>query len=257
MRRNARKALSKPAGARDPGGFSRPGRRVELTRSGRRTDVVVDGVPYSTFHPDRPWSGYAWDAIAAAAAWCPRRGTALLLGAGAGTVLTLIRRIRPDLGLVAIEMDEAMVAVGREQGSLDAPGTEIIVGDGLEYLARTRRRFDLVLDDMFAPGAGGLARPVEDEEAHLRRIAARLSPRGVAATNVTTDGDPPELEATVRRAHAAVFRHGLRLSPPKGWNAILASSRVALDPARLSALAAGSDPDDRAGLGAVRVRRLG
>lgn len=232
------------------------GGRIDLARTGRRTDVVVDGIPYSTFHPDRPWSGYAWDAIAAAAAWLRRpEPSVLLLGAGAGTVLVLLRRLLPDASLLAVELDPRIIALGRERCELDACGAEILEGDAVEHLARTRRKFDLILDDMFAPTKSGLGRPVADEEAHLRRIASRLSPGGVAATNVTTDGDPPELERTVAAAYAAVFPHRLRLSPRRGYNAIYAGSMAPLPTGRLRERAEKADPVDRDGLLSVRARK--
>ena len=232
------------------------GARIGLERAGRRTDVVVDGIPYSTFHPDRPWSGYAWDAIAAAAAWVREpKPSVLLLGAGAGTVLVLLRRLLPHAELLAVELDPRMVELGRERGGIVESGAEIVVGDAVQHLAKMRRRFDLVLDDMFAPTSAGLGRPVADEEAHLRRIAARLRPGGVAATNVTTDGDPPGLERTVAAAYREVFGHRLRLSPRRGYNAIHAGSAAPLPSGRLKERADELGADDREGLLSVRVRK--
>lgn len=230
--------------------------RIELERSGRRVDVTVDGIPYSTFHPDRPWSGYAWDALAAAAVLCDQPApSVLLLGAGAGTVLVLLRRILPGASLMAVELDPRMIELGRERGGLDASGAEIVVGDALAFLAGTRRTFDVILDDLFAPCASGLRRPVADEAAHLGVIARRLRPGGVAATNSTTDGDPPGLERAIAAAHREVFRHRVRLAPPRGYNAIHAGSAAPLRPARLREAAARLPAEDARGLSAVRPRR--
>lgn len=241
------------AGAIGPGGS---GRSIELARSGRRTDIVVDGIPYSTHHPDRPWSGYAWDAIAASAAWIEApRPDVLLLGAGAGTVLVLLRRLLPGASLVAIELDPRMIALGRERGGVAQADAEVLEGDALEFLARTRRKFDLILDDMFAPTAAGLGRPVADELAHLRRIASRLAKGGIAATNVTTDGDPPGLERTVAAAYRATFPHRLSLAPRRGYNLVHAGSASPLPPARLRERAEAADPVDREGLLSVRARK--
>jgi hypothetical protein len=128
------------------------------------------------------------------------------------------------------------------------------VGDALDVLAATRRRWDLILDDLYAPCAAGLRRPVGDETEHLRRIASRLAPGGVAATNATTDGDPPGLTQAVARAYAEVFRHRARLDPPKGYNSIHAGSAVPLPLARLREAAAALPADDARGLLRVRPR---
>jgi spermidine synthase len=239
----------RPAGRRLDG-------RIDVSRSGRRLDLLVDGISYSTFHPDRPWSGYVWDALAVASLLpATREPEVLLLGGGAATALLLLRRLRPDAKLLAIELDERVAELARERFDLDRIGVDMVVDDGLEFLARSRRRFDLILDDMYAPSAAGLRRPVEDETAHLRRIAARLDPAGVAATNSTTDEDPPGLERALREAYRAVFDHRVLLRPRLGYNVVIAGSRVAL---RTGGIRSGLDhlmADDRAGVTAVRVRR--
>jgi spermidine synthase len=228
---------------------------LDVSRDGRRIDLLVDGISYSTWHPDQPWSGYVWDALAATVllrAWTAPR--VLLLGAGAGTVLLLVKRLRPDARLLAVERDARVLRVARERFGLGEIDAEIVEDDGLEFLARTRRRFDLVIDDMFSPGRKGLERPVADEAAHLARIAARLDTRGVAATNSTTDGDPPDLERALGEAHRGTFAHRVRLAPRLGWNVVLAGSDAPLDPKALREKAASLLPLDRAGLEAVRVR---
>ena len=108
---------------------------------------------------------------------------------------------------------------------------------------------------MYAPSPAGLRRPVEDETVHLRRIATRLEPAGVAATNSTTDEDPPGLERSLRTAYRAVFDHRVLLRPRLGYNVVIAGSRVAL---RTGGIRSGLDSlpsADRAGVAAVRVRR--
>jgi spermidine synthase len=231
--------------------------RIEVERAGRRLDLVVDGIPYSTFHPDDPWSGYVWDPLAASILLVrAKRPKVLLLGCGAGTVLVLLRRVVPEAELLAVEIEPRVVALARERFGLDALGAELVVGDGLDFVRRTRRRFDLVIDDMFAPGKDGLARPVEDELAHLGTLARCLSPQGVAATNSTTDDDPPGLQKSLRDAYRATFAHRAVLTPRLGWNVVLVGSRARLDVPRLRARADVLPVVDRAGVRAVRAHKF-
>ena len=106
----------------------------------------------------------------------------------------LMRRLRPKARLTTVEIDRRVLRLARRRFDLDAREAEILEGDGLEFLARTRRRFDLVIDDMFGAGPKGLERPVLDETAHLKLITRRLNWAGVAVTNSTSDDDPPDLE---------------------------------------------------------------
>ena len=243
---------------RSPSSEPGPGAgRIDLSRAGRRVDLVVDGVPYSTFHPDKPWSGYVWDALAATGLLVePREPSILLLGGGGGTVLLLLRRLLPDAVLTAVELDPRVIDLARERFDLDRVGAEIIIDDGLEFLAKTRRRFDLVLDDMYAPGPNGLRRPVPDERFHLARMVARLAPNGVAATNSTTDDDPPGLERRLRVAYRAVLSHVGELRPRLGYNVVIAGSQSPLRFDAYRARVAALGTVDAQGIGGVRTARL-
>jgi spermidine synthase len=232
------------------------GAKIELGKDGEHWELLVDGVAYSSFHPDRPWSGYVWDALAATVLLVPAAGPrVLLLGCGGGTVLQLVRRLRPDAQLTAVELDPKVLRFARRRFALEEWGAEVIEGDGVEFLARTRRRFDLVVDDMYAPGPAGLVRPVDGEEAHLRRVAARLRPGGVAVTNATSDDDPPGLELAVREAHHAVFAHRVAIEPRLGDNLVFASSRRRMDGKAVRRPAGVTEPADLDGLAGLRLRK--
>lgn len=232
------------------------GAKIELGRDGEHWELLVDGVAYSSFHPERPWSGYVWDALAATVLLVPALAPkVLLLGCGGGTVLQLVKRLRPDSRLTAVELDPKVLRFARRRFALEDWGAEVVEGDGVEFLARSRRRYDLVVDDMYGPGPKGLVRPVADEEAHLGRVAARLAPGGVAVTNATSDDDPPGLELAVREAHHAVFAHRMVIDPPLGDNRVFAGSRRRMDGRAIRKPRTVEDPADLDGLAGLRLRR--
>lgn len=238
---------SSPAGARP---------RVELQRSRDQVELTVDGIAYSVFGDEAPWSGYVWDALAGALLLHPSPAPRiLLLGCGGGTVLILARHLRPEATLVAVELEPFMLAHGRQHG-LEATGAEIHEGDGVEFLRRTRRSFDVIVDDMFAPRAGGLERPVADEAEHLGRARARLAPGGFVVSNATTDDDPPGLELTLESAHVASFAHVVSLDPPRGLNRVFVGCDRPLDRARWEAERRELDPRDGRAVGNLLLRSL-
>jgi spermidine synthase len=244
------------AARRDAAAYARGG-RVALGWDGNRLELLVGGISYSSYDPDDPWTGYVWDAMAAVALLAQRpKPSVLLLGCAAGTTLMLLRRLVPRARLTALDLDADVLALARAKFDLDAAGAEVIAADGPAFLARTRRRFDVILDDMYAPDGDGVRRPVADERAHLELVASRLTPGGIAATNATTDDDPPGLQEALRRAYRQVFRHRVRLGPRLGYNVVLAGSTRRSDSGRLRQVAAELPPDERAGLLAIRVRRF-
>jgi spermidine synthase len=236
---------------------SRPRRaRIELGRDGEHLELLIDGISYSTWHHESPWSGYVWDAIGGAVLLRPGPAPkVLLLGCGAGTALAIIRRLKPEARLQAVEIEARVLELARREFSLDELGADIRLGDGLAFLAATRRRYDVIIDDMFGPGEDGLVRPVEDETAHLHRIRDRLAPGGLALTNSTSDDDPPGLEGAVRRAYLEVFPECCAVLPKLGSNVVLAGSDEPLLRDALRSPAARDSPADFDGLRSLRVRK--
>jgi predicted membrane-bound spermidine synthase len=254
-KRRVASVAPREASGRQPARRGDPG-EPRLGRDGEHLELLVGGISYSSFHPERPWTGYVWDALAACVLLAPFAAPrVLLLGAGAGTVLQLMRRLRPRAELLAVELDARVIALARQRFRLDATRADVVQGDALAHLQRTRRRFHVLLDDMYGPAAGGLARPVADEEAHLRLLASRLLPDGVAATNVTTDDDPPGLLRCVRRAYAAVFPHRLEVRPPRGHNLVVVGSFAPLRPAAVRGGLAALPDHDREGVRRLALRR--
>jgi 16S rRNA (guanine966-N2)-methyltransferase len=104
--------------------------------------------------------------------------------------------------VVMVEHDrrvaEGLRATARDLG---AAAAEVVVGDALDYLARTRERFDLAFVD--PPYASGLAGPA------LAALPARLAP----GARVYVEGDhPPERPAlwrVLREGRAGAVRYAL------------------------------------------------
>jgi 16S rRNA (guanine966-N2)-methyltransferase len=104
--------------------------------------------------------------------------------------------------VVMVERDrrvaEGLRAMAQELG---ATAAEIVVGDALDYLARTRERFDLAFVD--PPYASGLTAPA------LAALPALLAP----GARVYIEGDrPPEAAAPwklLREARAGAVRYAL------------------------------------------------
>ena len=237
-----------------PAGRHRP--RVAVARVAGRLELQVDGVAYSVFDSDGPWSGYVWDALAASVLLHPEPAPrVLMLGCAGGTVLALVRRLRPRARLTAVELEPGMIAVARERFGLDDHGAEVIEADGVAWVDRTRRRFDVIVDDMYAAGRRGLQRPVGDEEDWLARVASRLAPGGIAVTNATTDDDPPGLAVAVRDAHRAVFADVVSLEPRLGMNVVFAGRGEPFDLPAFDEAAAPLPDVDVAAVRDLLVRR--
>jgi spermidine synthase len=199
-----------------------------VVRGGRRT-LRIDGSFASTWQPGRTTTGSVWDGIAAGLLALPprRRRDVLLLGLGGGSAARVVRAVAPRARIVGVEIDPAVVRAARRWFELDALGIEVVIDDAAAYLARTRRRFDAVLEDVFMGEARRLRKPPGFPLPALDHVRRTLRPGGVAVCNTLDES------AAVRAALAARFRRLVRVEIDEYDNRIFVASDGRLSAARL------------------------
>ena len=147
--------------------------------------VVTSGDTCFTFSAD---AGIAaplpYEAAARAVLLVPsREPRVLILGYGLGAMGSRIAHLRPDATIHGVEQNADYVRVASERAS---EPTVIYNDDALGFLERTRRRFDLVIDDCFALENGTVKRPDELWPV-AGLVARRLAADGLAVQNVLPD----------------------------------------------------------------------
>src|SRR5262249_26459224 len=137
--------------------------RVE-NRDGRKALVVGNYVQSVAVEEDHPFD--VWDAF------IPRKRLpwrALILGAGGGTIATLLTRRCGPIRIVAIERDPDVARLAREEfGLAHLNNVELIEADAFTWIETCEEHFDLICVDMYVAGEiahGTLATPF------LRQIA--------------------------------------------------------------------------------------
>jgi hypothetical protein len=184
---------------------------LEVVSGPGGTRLLAHGVLYAdnSIRPSRtptPWL------LLAAAPWTNRSGrpadeTGLaigLLGFGTGTVARLIRRVDPTISLVGVEPDRAVRRLAGRHFGTGALKVSLVPTDARTFLGEDGMRFDALIDDIYAPREGRLARPLDTAglPAFARR---RLKPGGVYAVNLISPGGAVERE-TIDSARSA-YRH--------------------------------------------------
>ena len=200
-----------PRGGYAPATVPQPDRiphlRIEHTR--RAKFLFVDGSCASVWRHGSETTGATWDLLAAPVALLPagRPSRVLLLGVGGGTVIRILRALRPDADIVAVDLDAEVLAVARREFGLDALGATIVRGDAqrlLRELPRSRR-FDLIIDDIYEGCREGMRKP-RGWDATLRRALARLSPGGLLISNALDTRDARALAEILPRP-AVILEH--------------------------------------------------
>jgi spermidine synthase len=208
--------------------------RVRVVKRGRRRELRVDGTFASSWRPGEATTGSVWDALALPILALPpvRRRRALVLGLGGGSAARLLRALAPTIEIVGVEYDAEVLRAARRHFDLDALGVEVVRGDAREYLASSRRRFDLVIDDVFVGRGPEVHKPDWLPEPGLARAAARLASGGLLVSN--TLDEHREVAGWLRPRFPAVVR--IRIEDYD--NRVLVAGPAGLDARRLRAAAA-------------------
>src|SRR5437870_104998 len=112
---------------------------VQIGEDAGRAALLVDGVVQSISPEDGLVNGGYWAAMVPAVR--PRR--ALILGLGGGTLARLLQaRWGPDVKIVGVDDDVAIVETARAAGWLALPGLETVFADAFQFVATCRERFD-------------------------------------------------------------------------------------------------------------------
>jgi len=151
------------------------------------------------------------------AAW-PR--SVLLIGLGAASLTKFVYRHVPGARLETVEIDPEVVMTAWQVFALpqESRRFRIEIGDGHEYVAKARKRYDLILVDGFDAKvrAGDL-----DSPAFYGNCRARLNPGGMMATNlISRRGRPAASIDRIRRA----FDDRVLALPPIEANTIAIAS---------------------------------
>ncbi|MEG0919887.1 MAG: polyamine aminopropyltransferase [Comamonas sp.] len=169
---------------------------------------------------------------------------ALIIGGGDGGAAEELLK-HPSIERVVIaELDVQVVEAARlhlkqvHRGALDDPRVEVRIGDGLQLLADTNERFDLVLMDLTDPDTPAETLYTPQALASMKRV---LAPGGAVVQHLGSPVFHPkqvaQLAASLRQVFAHVHCYGLYI-PLYGayWGLAVASD--SLQPAALTAATA-------------------
>ena len=194
--------------------------RIEVWGSGQEVDFRVAGATHATWHRDRFLTGMAWDAITAGVLL---RGAGpaeslLMMGLGGGTALRQIRHLLPKVKITALELDQGMIALARKFMHLDDLNIEIIPGDAYAWMLRNKRRYDVIVDDVYGSGEIDVSRPTVYTQELATALQRSLAPKGVFAANLLTGPGHRKMQSAFRQFFRATFPIVRHVVPRHSWN---------------------------------------
>ena len=232
---------------------------LELWQSALATEFRVAGAVHALHHHRRFLTGLAWDLIAASALLRPAGPpkSVLMLGLAGGTAFRTLRHLLPGCALTAVDIDPGIVALARKHMALDDLGIEVIIADAYRWLAANRRRFDVVIDDIYLAGRTDVFRPMAWDPRLVARLRRAVAPGGLLAVNLLTGPGHRSMQSLTRRELRSVFPVLRSLRAPEAMNEVLvAGDDVATGSALAGFTKQFADRADRRHWREIRVRRL-
>lgn len=196
---------------------------VEVWKSTASCEFRVAGAIHAWWHRDRFLTGLAWDNLAAATLLRPEGPprSILMLGLAGGTTLRILRHLLPDAEITAIDIDPEIVELAREHMALDEVGTEIHIADAYRWVRKTKRRFDVVIDDCYLAGSNDVFRPERDPAALIEALRPRIAPGGLLLANLVTGPGHRRLQSRMRAAFRRAFTEVRSVTTPDSLNETL------------------------------------
>jgi spermidine synthase len=208
---------------------------LEIWKSDLATEFRVAGATHAWFHKRRFLTGLAWDMIAASALLGkhdPPRSV-LMLGLAGGTAFRILRHLLPDCKFTAIDIDPEIIDLARRHMDLDALGIEVILGDAYPWLAKNRRTFDVVIDDIYLAGKTDVFRPQAWDGGLLQHLKRAVAPGGVLAVNLVTGAGHRTMQSLTRRILREEFSVVRSIKSTEAMNEVLVAGKTVATRTRL------------------------
>jgi spermidine synthase len=148
--------------------------------------------------------------------------TVLQVGLGAASVTRFLHRYFPGAWLTVVEIDPRVIDTARQFFKLpeESPRLRILAGEGHDFVAHAKSRFDLIVVDGYDEKArtGSL-----DTAAFYMAARERLTQRGLVSVNLLTRRRG--VAASEQRMRQAFGEHVRVVPPPEAGNTIAVAGR--------------------------------
>lgn len=232
---------------------------VTLWKSEVAAEFRCAGAIHAWFHKKRFLTGLAWDLIAAAALLRPagKPKSILMLGVAGGTSLRTLRHLLPEVSLTGIDLDAELIDLARGEMALDDAQAEIIIADAYAWMKANKRKFDVIIDDLYLAGDEDVFRADACDESWLGLVRRSLAPGGILGLNLVI-GPGHRAKQSATRANLAKYFPAIRsLRTEDSMNEVLVAGENVASAGQLAEYeGAFADSRDRKFWSKIRLRKL-
>lgn len=161
---------------------------IRVTEQGTMRYLRFDNYHYQTkMDLENPLTGHFGyiDLMFEAFVFNPEIESVLMLGLGGGSTQKLFHHFQPDLDILSVELDPAVVDVAEEYFYYDRAEMPVEVDDARTWMRRNRNMYDLIIQDTYSSNAYGTFIPFHLATLeYFLHVTSHLNEGGVFAINV-------------------------------------------------------------------------
>lgn len=206
----------------------------EVRSHGNTVRLYKNGVCHSDYNPVKLFNGAVWDLMFVSLFSSRklnkklskgRKMKILVLGVGGGNIIHTINRFVKNAEITAIDLDSLNLFVAKKYFGLNYINCELITGDAFNFLLKTTKKFDFIIDDIFTENKSEPCRALPFDKRWFNLIWKCLNKSG---THIINMADYSEFKASEIYTQKEWLKNRLHLSylkSPKCENAVFVFSR--------------------------------
>ncbi|OGC82154.1 MAG: hypothetical protein A2V81_01485 [Candidatus Abawacabacteria bacterium RBG_16_42_10] len=175
---------------------------------------------HSVYDPKNVLVGGVWDYFSALPAYLPEFKRTAIVGLAGGTISHALSYYYPNNATDGIEIDPAIIDLGKKYFTLSDPQLIIHNADGRIFLLQTKDTYDLICLDAYKQPY--IPYNLATKE-FFALVKDRLNPAGIMAMNIGTAGES-DLLASLEYTVKQVFPHTRIVHIPGSFNYLLIAS---------------------------------
>jgi len=216
----------------------------QVRSAGKSLRLYRNGVFHTQYHPERIVTGDVWELLLVASLGIKANSKVLILGAGGGAVVNLLKHFVAPKKIDVIDMDNVHLQLCERFFLTDKHGVNLINADAYEWLHKKwshkksfdnknvvkpslLESYDLIIEDLFGEENGQPLKAFPLTAAWLNLLSHCLAPKGRLVVNFDSSDNllaSPVLQ-TPSGLKSQGFQSCLKFSSPRYQNAIALFSR--------------------------------
>jgi len=155
----------------------------QVRTAGNTRRLYTNGVFHTQHNPDHLFSNAVWDMLSVPALFAKHTPlSVLMLGVGGGSAIHQLQKLMTPAEIVGIDINQVHLKLAEKYFDLHYQNLKLMHADGIAYVRRCKRKFDLVVDDIFVE-ASNPVRPMAMDQNWLGQTIRLVSNSGVLIQN--------------------------------------------------------------------------